>query len=285
MTPLHPESKLDYFLLAAIALAIVVGLGYVAFWGLLGYGLSGFERFPEPSLDVNCNEFQYADRTPRWSADGQLIVVNPGERLLGVNLNGGEPFVIRGNTGERQYSPSLSRDGRVAYQIGFENRVSDTHERHTAIADLSGSEVEFVAQERHCSSIYPVWSPDGKRLAFITEPISSREGRWLSIVDAVGPTARHSIPPGFQKFSKRVCEKGLNLHGFLLGSGSAILLLWGYEQKTLSQRFDRRPVGRISPLAAAKQTQGPSSDRGLAGSSKWRSVCAARRHTLAHDAP
>ena len=84
---------------------------------------------------------------------------------------------------------------------------------------------------------------------------------------------------------KRVCEKGLNLHEFLMGSGSAILLLWGYEQKTLSQRFDRRPVGRISPLAAAKQTQGASSDRGLAGSSKWRSICAARRHTLAHDAP
>ena len=84
---------------------------------------------------------------------------------------------------------------------------------------------------------------------------------------------------------KRVCEKGLNLHEFLMGSGSAILLMWGYEQKTLSQRFDRRPVGRISPLAAAKQTQGPSSDRGLAGSSKWRSICAARRHTLAHDAP
>ena len=125
------------------------------------------------------NEFQYADRTPRWSADGQVIVVNPGERLLGVNLNGGEPFVIRGNTGERQYSPSLSPDGRVAYQIGFDNRVSDTYERHTAIADLSGSEVEFLPQERQRSSIYPVWSPDGKRLAFITEPISSREGRWL----------------------------------------------------------------------------------------------------------
>ena len=152
---------------------------------------------------MNYNEFQYADRTPRWSADGQVIVVNPGERLLGVNLNGGEPFVIRGNTGERQYSPSLSPDGRVAYQIGFENRVSDTYERHTAIANLTGSEVEFLAQERHRSSIYPVWSPDGKRLAFITEPISSREGRWLSIVDTVGPTARHSIPPGFQKFSNK----------------------------------------------------------------------------------
>ena len=85
--------------------------------------------------------------------------------------------------------------------------------------------------------------------------------------------------------SKRVCEKGLNLHEFLLGSGSAILLLWGYEQKTLSQRFDRRPVGGISSLTAAKQTQGASSDRGLARSSKWRSVCAARRHTLAHGAP
>ena len=212
---------MDKIVFATFGLVFVVVLGYVVFLNLFLFGFGTRKSFPEPSLDVNCNEFQYADRTPRWSADGQVIVVNPGERLLGVNLNGGEPFVIRGNTGERQYSPSLSRDGRVAYQIGFENRVSDTYERHTAIADLSGSEVEFVAQERHCSSIYPVWSPDGKRLAFITEPISSREGRWLSIVDAVGPTARHSIPPGFQKFSNKPVWSNNGKHIAFLESDGA----------------------------------------------------------------
>lgn len=221
MTPIQRHPKLDKIVFATFGLVFVVVLGYVVFLNLFLFGFGTRKSFPEPSLDVNCNEFQYADRTPRWSADGQVIVVNPGERLLGVNLNGGEPFVIRGNTGERQYSPSLSRDGRVAYQIGFENRVSDTYERHTAIADLSGSEVEFVAQERHCSSIYPVWSPDGKRLAFITEPISSREGRWLSIVDAVGPTARHSIPPGFQKFSNKPVWSNNGKHIAFLESDGA----------------------------------------------------------------
>ena len=114
--------------------------------------------------------------------------MNVEDRVLGVNVSGGETFEIRRKRGRKQYSPFLSPDGRVVY----ETRPFGSRERRIAVTDLLGSELEVFPKEKQHYAIHPAWSKDGKHLAFIT--YTSSGDRWLTIVDAAGSTGTHSIP-------------------------------------------------------------------------------------------
>ena len=171
-------------------IAIVSILGC---FGLVILAVSGMEGgYPVPNIDDVASK--YADRTPQWSAGGERLVVNVEHRVLGVNVSGGEPFDIRGKRGWRQYSPSLSLDGRVAYET---RRSGSSSERRIAVTDLLGSELEDFPQEEELYAFHPVWSPNGKHLAFVTHNSRSSdalEDRWLTILDAAGSGETRSIP-------------------------------------------------------------------------------------------
>ena len=191
MNPPDPESKSNNFLFAALVGSIAVLFGIFGCYAFIGYSAGGIERgYPGPDIDDEASK--YADRTPQWSAGGDQIVVNVEHWVLAVNVSGGEPFDIRGKRGWRQYSPSLSLDGRVAY----ETRPSGSRERRIALTDLLGSDLEVFPQEKEHYAIHPVWSKDGEHLAYVTYASRSSDSpkdRWLTIVDAAGSGETHSI--------------------------------------------------------------------------------------------
>ena len=190
MNSLNSDSKFVKFVLVAILVTLIVLVVILGCYGLVLFAATQIERGYSGYNAWDAEASQLADRTPQWSSDGQRIVVNVEDRIVGVNVNGGEPLDIRGR---KQYSPSLSRDGRVAY----ETRPSGGREQRIALTDPPGSELEVLPREKHHYAVHPVWSRDGKHLAFITytSPASTLpEGRWLTIVDATGSGETHPIP-------------------------------------------------------------------------------------------
>ena len=175
------SSKLRRFILPVVILVVVlVGLrtcvmllyfmGDNFYAGVRDEGASELAKYTDAT--------QSADRTPRWSSDGQTIVVNIGDYIYAVSANGDEFWRIPKKTSADrkygEYSPSLSPDGRVAYRlyleedsIGFFELITDDEGNYIESAKLDGSDVKRVAYTGKLPS-NPVFSPDGSRIAFKT---------------------------------------------------------------------------------------------------------------------
>ena len=175
------SSKLRRFILPVVILVVVlVGLRTCV---MLLYFMG--DNFYAGVGDVGASELakytdatQSADRTPRWSSDGQTIVVNISDYIYAVSADGDEFWRIPKKTSADrkygEYSPSLSPDGRVAYRlyleedsIGFFELITDDEGNYIESAKLDGSDVKRVAYTGKLPS-NPVFSPDGSRIAFKT---------------------------------------------------------------------------------------------------------------------
>ena len=131
--------------------------GLVALVAYVGMGstVCGPGQRPEP-LRPGAADIELA---PRWSADGQIIVVAIDDVIYGTDLSGTQQWRIPRTPDGRQYSPNVSSDGWVAY----------TEVRHTNSGDVAqlkkaridGSRNRTLRDGRHI----PVWSPDGSRIA------------------------------------------------------------------------------------------------------------------------
>ena len=101
-----------------------------------------------------------ANRTPRWSADGQAITVNLRYSIYRVSADGirMERLPAQGEVG--QFSPSLSTEGRIAY-LDSKGRVG----RITTM-DRDGKRIKRHLKIRgeHKAGI-PQWSPHGQHIA------------------------------------------------------------------------------------------------------------------------
>ena len=144
--------------------------------------------------DIRGDGARYADRTPRWSSDGDTIAVNIGGSIYAVSTDGGELWQIpeegRGEYGE--YSPSLSSDGRVAYSIYYRYDggplralFGDDNSYYIETVDIDGTGVKrLTSVGRYNASSSPVWLPDGSRIAFKTneyirgDDVSRQVVRW-----------------------------------------------------------------------------------------------------------
>ncbi|MFL5619283.1 MAG: protein kinase domain-containing protein [Gemmatimonadaceae bacterium] len=101
-----------------------------------------------------------AQRTPRWSPDGQQITFLVGQVLFAAPAFGGTARPLIDASGYEYASPTLSPDGATiafAKQDGIYLRPT-----------VGGEPVKLVAARWPS---YLVWSPDGRRVAFVSDNV------------------------------------------------------------------------------------------------------------------
>ena len=87
-------------------------------------------------------------------------------------------FDVKGTGDKEQYSPSLSSEGRIAYQIGID-KGNWQYERQIAIASIYDDHLKIVTidADAYPKPAYPTWSNDGNYIAFVTH--FERDNPWL----------------------------------------------------------------------------------------------------------
>ena len=173
-----------------ISLACLIGAGLL-FGFLLPYilyalfGWWGSDPRNPSNEDILKSQLLMADRTPRWSADSQRIVVNIGHIIYVVNTSDLSLHRILQERSGHYYSPSLSRTGRVAYiHHEFVRRVEGGR-HHIETVDLASGQVQRVRWSSH--NMYPpLISPDGSRIWIVHHSgtrIYDNEGKVASPLD------------------------------------------------------------------------------------------------------
>ena len=196
-----------------------------------------------------------ADRTPQWSSDGSVIVLNLEQRLRAFNSDGRGRWTIAGSRAGSDrsspvyHSPSVAADGRIAYQrsqyeTGIFGLGSTRFQLYVETANLDGSDVEGIQEidSDGVLPIIPVWSPDGSSLAFITETSERTTGyeyerkRWVVVIDRSGEVISRIPVPGFNLYdsNERIIKN---------------TLVWSND----SQRIAVVATGRVQQIVTTKK--------------------------------
>ena len=121
----------------------------------------------------------HANYTPQWAEGGTSIVFGYEDNIYVVDAAGSNlrrlssvPSVPRGEHFDYEYSPDVSPDGsRVAYttlRYGTGHLWNRVHSFDIVTSALDGSDVERLTKHESME-INPVWSPDGTRIAFLSD--------------------------------------------------------------------------------------------------------------------
>ena len=153
------------------------------------------------------SKIRSADRTPQWSADGQILVVNLVDEIYGASVDGNRLWRIAHKDTEHHLSgvfyPSLSANGEVAYAKYYYNYgalLSDSNTNHIELTDINGTEPSrLFSNTGLLGGNPPKWSTDGSRLAFSTNGkqvniMTKRESGLSSILTFWRKYDTHSIP-------------------------------------------------------------------------------------------
>lgn len=109
----------------------------------------------------------------------QKIAYDRGGKIFVADVDGTHPKKIAEGSW-----PEISPDGsRVAFNTEGEAKNRSGPERHIAIADVASSKVTVVPNISSDNCFGPVWSPDGKQLAF---SIMTANAWHLGLVNADG---------------------------------------------------------------------------------------------------
>ena len=163
---MRPGPSIKIFLYLPLCLATL---------GLTSIGCGGF-NFGDFNFSDSFNRaMEGAQRTPVWSSDGGWIVMNYGAKIYFVSSDGKHlrevaPLPEEGKK-QAEVSPSISPGGM---QIAF-STLRHTYEsgnytrRDQEIAMVSRDGDDYLRLTEHPGTdTNPVWSPDGKYIAFVS---------------------------------------------------------------------------------------------------------------------
>ena len=167
-----------------------------------------FQLSCAPEEDAHTERAASPSRTPQWSPDGSILIVAANQRLFAVDSKGRDVKLLDNLAGQKGVSspggydartitaPALSPDGK---KLAF---ISNAEEPRTGwfpicgrrivgdweiwTADLDGTNQKKLTKNNVVDT-NPTWSPDGKKIAFISE--------WrLYTMDADGSNKEEILP-------------------------------------------------------------------------------------------
>ena len=162
---MRPGSLIKLFLCLSLCVATL---------GLTSISCGGFNLGVFNFTDSFNLAMEGAQRTPVWSSDGGRIVMNYGAKIYLVSSDGKHlpevaPLPEEGKK-QAEVSPNISPDGM---QIAF-STLRHTYEsgnythRDQEIAIVSRDGDDYLRLTEHPGTdTNPVWSPDGRRIAFV----------------------------------------------------------------------------------------------------------------------
>ena len=136
------------------------------------------------------------DRSPSWSPDGTRIVFqsyrdndrNHNIEIYVINADGSNLQRLTNNLAADE-DPSWSPDGkRIVFSSAREGHFMDAHKNITDeiyVMDADGGNQQRLTENRN-NDWDPVWSPDGKRIAFAADRKGDFEKFDIYVMDADG---------------------------------------------------------------------------------------------------
>lgn len=140
---------------------------------------------PMKSDDIRqiTNETEEIFFISEWSPDGKQIIYSMEEGIFAVDVASGQVAKLLDGLTPVSWSPDLSKIVYADQPEGdMEIYVMDADGKN--VVQLTNNEVD---------DMFPVWSPDGSRIAFLTE-VKSQELPELYVMDADGGNLRKLAP-------------------------------------------------------------------------------------------
>jgi Tol biopolymer transport system component len=125
------------------------------------------KRLYKSTFDSNYETFRFINSSASWSPDGKYIVVaakrGPRDEILVIDVDRNRVIDRIRVDLDGITTPSFSPDGRQLVFTGYDGGIADLF-----IVNRDGGQLRRLTNDKY-AEFDPVWSPDGKTIAFTTD--------------------------------------------------------------------------------------------------------------------